>query len=121
AKIKAWHLQGKDKEEPLMQRDDKKLEQAQRHMVRVLGGNDFKLSKIHVVSKSVARAVAVISQYQKENLRKFYRDRKQKPLEQWPKMTHGWQHIPNKHKDSLRPKTINKRNRKLYSTQRFTV
>lgn len=71
AKVKAWHLQGKDEEEPLVQLDDQQLEQAQCHVVKVLGENDFKLSKIDVVSKSMARAVAVISQYQKENLRKF--------------------------------------------------
>ncbi|KFW68222.1 60S ribosomal protein L35, partial [Pygoscelis adeliae] len=111
----------KDEEELLMQLDDQKLEQAQHQMVRVLGENDFKLSKVHVVSKAIARAMAVISQYQKENLRKFYKGRKHKPLEQWPKMTHGWRHMQNKHKDSLRPKTINKRNKKLCPTQRFTV
>lgn len=55
-----------------------------------LGEKYFKLSKIHVVSKSTARAMAVITQYQKENLRKFYKGRKHKRLEQWPKMTHGW-------------------------------
>jgi len=59
-----------------MQLDDQKEEQAQRHVVRVLAENDFKLSKIRVVSTSIARAVAVISQYQKENLRKFYKGRK---------------------------------------------
>ncbi|KFP51825.1 60S ribosomal protein L35, partial [Cathartes aura] len=111
----------KDEEEPLVQLDDQKLEQAQCHVVKVLGENDFKLSKINVVSKSMARAMAVISEYQKENLRKFYKCRKHKHLEQWPKMTHGWRHVQNTHKDSLRPKTINKWNKKLYPTQRFTV
>lgn len=56
----------------LMQLDDQKLEQAECHVVKVLEQNDFKLSKIHGVSKSIARAVAAISQYQKKNSRKFY-------------------------------------------------
>uniref|UniRef100_A0A8C0ED40 Large ribosomal subunit protein uL29 n=1 Tax=Bubo bubo TaxID=30461 RepID=A0A8C0ED40_BUBBB len=60
--------------EPLMQLDDQKLEQAQSHVVRVLVETNFKLSKIHVVFRSIARAMAVVSQYQKENLRKFYKD-----------------------------------------------
>ncbi|KFZ64381.1 60S ribosomal protein L35, partial [Podiceps cristatus] len=114
-------LQGKDDKELLLQLDDQKLEQAQCHVVRVLGENDFKLSKIHVVSKSMARAVAVIGQFQKENWRKFYKGRKHKPLEQWPQMTHGCRHMQNKHKDALRLKTTNKGNKKLYPTQRFTV
>ncbi|XP_009643490.1 60S ribosomal protein L35-like [Egretta garzetta] len=111
AKIKACHLQGKDEEELLMQLDDQKPEQARHHMVRVLGETDFKLFKIDVVSESIARAVAVISQHPKEDLRTFYKGRKNKPLEQWPKMTHGWQHMQSEHKDSLRPKAINKRNK----------
>lgn len=96
----------------LMQLDDQKLEQAECHVVKVLEQNDFKLSKIHGVSKSIARAVSAVSQYQKKNSRKFYEDRKHKPLEQWPKVSHGWSHMQNEHKDSLRPKTINKRNKK---------
>ncbi|XP_075563829.1 large ribosomal subunit protein uL29-like [Pelecanus crispus] len=104
-----------------MQLDDQKLEQPGHHMVRVLGENGFELSKMHAVSKSIARAMAVISQHQKENLRKFCKGRKQKPLEQWPKMTHGWRHMQNEHKDSLKPKAINQRNKKLYPTQMFTV
>uniref|UniRef100_A0A663M090 Large ribosomal subunit protein uL29 n=1 Tax=Athene cunicularia TaxID=194338 RepID=A0A663M090_ATHCN len=59
--------------EPLIQLDDQKLEQAQSHIVRVLGETNFKLSKIQVVFRSVARAMAVVSQCQKENLRKFYK------------------------------------------------
>ncbi|NWW90864.1 RL35 protein, partial [Rhynochetos jubatus] len=114
-------LRGKDEEEPLVQLDDQKLDQAQCYVVKVLGESDFKLCKIDVVSKSTARAVTVISLYQKENLREFYKGRKHKPPEQWPKMAHGWRHTQNEHKDSLRPKTVNKRNKKLYPTQRFTV
>lgn len=95
-----------------MQLGDQKLEQAECHVVKVLEQNDFKLSKIHGVSKSIARAMSTISQYQKKNSRKFYEDRKHKPLEQWPKVSHGWSHMQNEHKDSLRPKTINKRNKK---------
>uniref|UniRef100_A0A8C8ACP1 Uncharacterized protein n=1 Tax=Otus sunia TaxID=257818 RepID=A0A8C8ACP1_9STRI len=65
-----------------MQLDDQKLEQAQSHIVRVLVETSFKLSKIHVVFRSIARAMAVLSHYQKENLKKFYKVRKHKSLEQ---------------------------------------
>lgn len=73
-----------------MQLGNQKLEQAQCHMLTILGKTISNSPRCHVVSESTARAVAVISQYQKENLRKFCKGRKHKPLEQWPKMTHGW-------------------------------
>ncbi|QQP55678.1 60S ribosomal protein L35 [Caligus rogercresseyi] len=46
-----------------------------------------KLSKIRVVRKSIARVYIVMHQKQKENLRKFYRDKKYKPLDLRPKKT----------------------------------
>lgn len=56
------------------------------NMVKVLEETNFKPSKIHMVSKSIARALAVTSQYQQENLRKFYISRKYKPLRSGPRM-----------------------------------
>ncbi|KFQ04191.1 60S ribosomal protein L35, partial [Leptosomus discolor] len=114
-------LQGKDEEEPLTQLNDQKLEQAQCYVMKVLGENYFRLCKTDVVSKSMARAMAVISQYQEENLQKFYKGRKHKPLERWPKTTRCWRCMQNKRKGSLRRRTIKKRNKKLYFPQRFTV
>lgn len=75
-----------------MQLGDQKLEHAQRPVVKVMGESDFQLSKTPVVSKAVARAMAVVYPYQKENLRKFYNGRRYKALEQWPKIAHGWPH-----------------------------
>lgn len=98
-----------------MQLGDQKLEQAQCHVVKVLGQDDFRFSK------SIARAVAAISHYQKKNSRKFYEGRKHNPLEQWPEVSHGWSHMQNEHKDSLSPQNINKRSKKLCPIQRFTV
>ena len=46
-----------------------------------------KLSKIRVVRKSIARVYIVMHQKQKENLRKFYKGKKYKPLDLRPKKT----------------------------------
>lgn len=119
-KIKAKHLQEKDKEELLMQMDGQKLEQAQGHVVKVLGEHYLKLQDrfgLQILSQSCGWT----SQHQKESFRTFYKDRKHKPLEQGPKMAYGWQHTCNEHKGSLRLKTINKRNKKLCQIQTFTV
>merc|ERR1712059_194207 len=45
------------------------------------GGAPSKLSKIKVVRKSIARVLTVISQTQRENLKKFYAAKKYAPLD----------------------------------------
>ncbi|MRA94147.1 50S ribosomal protein L29, partial [Bacillus thuringiensis] len=55
---------------------DLKTELSQLRVAKVTGGVASKLSKIHIVRKSIARVLTVINQTQKENLRKFYRDKK---------------------------------------------
>uniref|UniRef100_A0A2I3H0M8 Large ribosomal subunit protein uL29 n=1 Tax=Nomascus leucogenys TaxID=61853 RepID=A0A2I3H0M8_NOMLE len=72
AKIKARDLRGK-KKELLKQLDDLKVELSQLRVAKVTGGAAFKLSKIRVVRKSIARVLTVINQTQKENLRKSYK------------------------------------------------
>ena len=51
------------------------------------GGAASKLSKIRVIRKSIARVHIVMHQKQKENLRKFYKGKKYKPLDLRPKKT----------------------------------
>uniref|UniRef100_A0A2K5UNC3 Large ribosomal subunit protein uL29 n=1 Tax=Macaca fascicularis TaxID=9541 RepID=A0A2K5UNC3_MACFA len=84
AKIKARDLRGKKKEELLKQLDDLKVELSQLRVAKVTGGAASKLSKIRVVRKSIARVLTVINQTQKENLRKFYKGKKYKPLDLRP-------------------------------------
>uniref|UniRef100_A0A2R9AJY2 Large ribosomal subunit protein uL29 n=1 Tax=Pan paniscus TaxID=9597 RepID=A0A2R9AJY2_PANPA len=81
AKIKARDLHGKKKEELRKQLDDLKVELSQLRVAKVTGGAASKLSKIRVVHKSIAHFLTVINQTQKENLRKFYKGKKYKPLD----------------------------------------
>ncbi|KAM6930959.1 large ribosomal subunit protein uL29 [Xenentodon cancila] len=120
AKIKARDLRGKKKEELLKQLDDLKNELSQLRVAKVTGGAASKLSKIRVVRKSIARVLTVINQTQKENLRKFYKGKKYKPLDLRPKKTRAMRRRLNKHEESLRTK---KQQRKdlLYSMRKFAV
>uniref|UniRef100_A0A2K5YJZ0 Large ribosomal subunit protein uL29 n=1 Tax=Mandrillus leucophaeus TaxID=9568 RepID=A0A2K5YJZ0_MANLE len=68
AKIKARDLCGKKREELLKQLEDLKVELSQLPVTKVTGG-------------------AASSQTQKENLRKFYKGKKFKPLDLRPKKT----------------------------------
>ncbi|XP_075955727.1 large ribosomal subunit protein uL29-like [Anarhichas minor] len=72
-----------------------------------------------VVRKSIARVLTVINQTQ-ENLRKFYKGKKYKPLDLRPKKTRALRRRLNKHEESLRTK---KQQRKdlLYSIRKFAV
>ncbi|KAL3062242.1 hypothetical protein OYC64_002112 [Pagothenia borchgrevinki] len=120
AKIKARDLRGKKKEELLKQLDDLKNELSQLRVAKVTGGAASKLSKIRVVRKSIARVLTVINQTQKENLRKFYKGKKYKPLDLRPKKTRALRRRLNKHEEGLRTK---KQQRKdlLYSVRKFAV
>ena len=54
-----------------------------------------KLSKIRVVRKSIARVYIVMHQKQKENLRKFYKGKKYKPVDLRPKKTRAIRKVFN--------------------------
>lgn len=113
AKIKAWDLRGKKKEELLKQLDDLKVELSQLRVAKVTGGAASKLSKIRVVRKSIARVLTVINQTQKENLRKFYKGKKYKPLDLRPKKTRAMRRRLTKHEEKLKTKK-QQRKEKLY-------
>ncbi|CAL8248987.1 unnamed protein product [Merluccius merluccius] len=120
AKIKARDLRGKKKEELLKQLDDLKNELSQLRVAKVTGGAASKLSKIRVVRKSIARVLTVINQTQKENLRKFYKGKKYKPLDLRPRKTRALRRLLTKQEQSLRTK---KQQRKdlLYAVRKFAV
>merc|ERR1712115_2373 len=86
-KVKAKDLRGKTKEDLLKQLDELKNELQTLRVAKVTGGAAAKLAKIYTVRKSVARVLTVINQKQKENLRRFYRNKKYKPKDLRPKKT----------------------------------
>ena len=120
AKIKARDLCGKKKEELLKQLEDLKVELSQLRMAEVTGGAASKLSQIRVVRKSIARVLTIINQTQKENLRKFYKGKKYKPLDLRPKKTRAMRRRLNKHEENLKTKKQQRKER-LYSLRRYAV
>ncbi|XP_006887508.1 PREDICTED: 60S ribosomal protein L35-like [Elephantulus edwardii] len=92
AKIKARDLRGKKKEELLKQLDDLKVE----------------LSQLRV-----AKA-------QKENLRRYYKGKKYKPLDLRPKKTWAMRRRLNKHEKNLNTKKQERKER-LYSLWKYAV
>merc|ERR1712165_25535 len=90
------------KEELTKQLEDLKTELGSLKVAKVTGGAASKLSKIRVVTKSIARVNIVMHQKQKENLRKFYRGKKYKPLDLRPKKTRAIRRMLTPHKASLK-------------------
>merc|ERR1712170_216252 len=86
-KVKCSELRGKKKEDLVEQLETLKQELGSLKVAKVTGGAASKLSKIRVVRKSIARVNIVINQTTKENLRKFYKNKKYKPLDLRPKKT----------------------------------
>ncbi|XP_031627944.1 60S ribosomal protein L35 [Contarinia nasturtii] len=86
-KVKCSELRTKDKKELTKQLDELKTELLGLRVAKVTGGAASKLSKIRVVRKAIARVNIVMHQKTKENLRKFYRSKKFKPLDLRPKKT----------------------------------
>lgn len=120
AKVKAHELRGKKKEELLKQLDELKQELAVLRVSKVTGGAASKLSKIRVVRKSIARVLTVIHQTQKENLRKFYKGKKYKPLDLRFKKTRAMRRELTKHEKSIRSKKMQRKLR-LFPYRKFAV
>ncbi|KAG5834963.1 hypothetical protein ANANG_G00267100 [Anguilla anguilla] len=116
AKIKARDLVGKKKDELLKQLDDLKEELSQLRVAKVTGV----LPKIRIVRKSIARVLTVINQTQKENLRKFYKGKKYKPLDLRPKKTRAIRRKLNRHEEGLQTKRMQRRAR-LYPIRKYAV
>merc|ERR1712045_38810 len=119
-KIKCSDLRTKKKEELTKQLDDLKTELGSLKVAKVTGGAASKLSKIRVVTKSIARVNIVMHQKQKENLRKLYRGKKYKPLDLRPKKTRAIRRALTPHEKSL--KTLRElRKMRAFPQRKFAV
>ena len=87
AKVKAYELRTKKKDELLKQLEELKNELAQLRVAKVTGGAASKLAKIKVVRKSVARVLTVYNQTQKSKLREVYAGKKFQPKDLRKKQT----------------------------------
>ncbi len=70
--------------------------------------------------KSIARVLTVIHQTQKENLRKFYKNKKYKPIDLRPKKTRAMRRALTKHERSIKTDK-QKRKERLYAMRKFAV
>ncbi|XP_006821294.1 large ribosomal subunit protein uL29-like [Saccoglossus kowalevskii] len=119
-KIKAQELRGKRKEDLIEQLNKLKGELGSLRVTKVTGGAASKLSKIRVVRKGIARILTVINQTQKENLRKFYKGKKYKPLDLRPKKTRAMRRALKPNELKRKTKKLQRRER-LYPMRKYAV
>eukprot|EP00178_Gracilaria_changii_P014297 TRINITY_DN40394_c0_g1_i1.p1 TRINITY_DN40394_c0_g1~~TRINITY_DN40394_c0_g1_i1.p1 ORF type:complete len:124 (-),score=17.48 TRINITY_DN40394_c0_g1_i1:93-464(-) len=120
AKVKAKELRGKKKDELTSQLKDLKTELASLRVAKVTGGAQTKLSKIHTVRKSIARVLTVINQTQKENLRRYYKNRKYKPKDLRPKKTRAMRRQLTPHEKSIKT-SKQLRKERLFPMRKYAV
>ena len=72
------------------------------------------------VRKSIARVLTVINQTQKDNLRKFYKGKKHKPLDLRPKKTRAIRKALSKHELSIKTAKQQARER-AFPSRKFAV
>merc|ERR1712150_151561 len=120
AKVKARELRGKKKEDLQKQLLDLKQELSSLRVAKVTGGTAPKLSKIRVVRKSIARVLTVIHQTQKENLRKFYKNKKYRPKDLRKKQTRAIRRLLTKHEAGAKTKKQQRKER-IYPMRKFAV
>ncbi|ELU10173.1 hypothetical protein CAPTEDRAFT_149132 [Capitella teleta] len=119
-KVKAKELRGKKRDELEKQLTDLKVELSQLRVAKVTGGAASKLSKIRIVRKSIARVMTVINQTQKENLRKFYRDKKYMPKDLRPKKTRAMRRALTPHERSLKTRKQARKD-SLYPLRKYAL
>merc|ERR1712165_515566 len=116
-KVKAKELRGKKKEELMKQLHELKTELSQLRVAKVTGGA---ASKLRTVRKSIARVLTVVHQTQKENLRKFYHNKKYKPKDLRKRKTRAMRRALSTHEASIKT-AKQQRKERIYPMRRFAV
>ncbi|XP_054154442.1 60S ribosomal protein L35-like [Oppia nitens] len=111
SKVKTRDLRGKRRDELAKQLDELKQELANLRVAKVTGGTASKLSKIRVFRKNIARVLTVMGQNQRDNLKKFYKDKSRKPIDLRPKLTRAIRRRLTRHEASIKTRKQSRRER----------
>ncbi len=98
-------LQEKDKKALLKQLTEYKKELSQLRVAQVMSNTASKVGKIGTMRKNIARVLTVLNTKERENLRKFYADKKVTLKSLRPKLTH-------KRRLALKPNEKNRKTRR---------
>lgn len=119
-KLKIKDLRTKRKDELAKQLDDLKLELASLRVAKVTGGIASKLAKIRIFRRDIARIMTVMTENLRENLRKYYKPKKNKPRDLRPKLTRAKRKELTPHEKSLKTRKQRRKNT-FYPQRKFAV
>lgn len=119
-KLKIKDLRTKRKDELAKQLDDLKQELANLRVAKVTGGIASKLAKIRIFRRDIARILTVMSHNQRENLRKYYKEKKFKPRDLRPKLTRAKRKELTPHEKSLKTRK-QRRKSTFYPERKFAL
>ncbi|CEF60983.1 60S ribosomal protein L35 [Strongyloides ratti] len=100
--IRASELRTKKKDELMKSLVEQKATLASLRVSQVTGGAASKLSKIRVVRKNIARILTILSQTERQELRKYYKGKKFLPTELRAKKTRAMRKGLTKHEQNLK-------------------
>merc|ERR1711893_412672 len=110
--FRAKNIRGSTPAELQTKLDDFRQELANLRVASVTQSGAGKLGKIRETRKNIAKVLTVMNQIQKEQLQKFYRGKKVKPVDLKPRKTRAMRKALNKHEESLKNlKTIRRERR----------
>ena len=88
SKIKAKDLrEGKNRKELLEQLEELKKELITLKVSKATGNTGNKPAKIKIIRRSIARILTVLNSKERHELKKYYSQKKYKPLDMRPKLT----------------------------------
>ncbi|OQR70864.1 60S ribosomal protein L35-like [Tropilaelaps mercedesae] len=108
-KLRSAELRGMKKEELDKKLDELKLELANLRISKVAGALAPKVAKIGVVRKNIARLLTIMSEMKRENLVKFYRNKKRVPLDLRLKRTRAQRRALTAHEKSRKTRKQHRR------------
>merc|ERR1711881_471155 len=87
AKLRVSELRGQSKDDLTKKLGELRQELATLRVAKVTAQSASKLGKINVVRKEIAKVMTAINQAQKAELHKYYRGKKNKPVDLKPRKT----------------------------------
>ena len=104
SKTKTKDIKAKDRNDLLSQLENLKKELITLKVSKATGSAGSKPAKIKIIRRSIARILTVLNSKERQELRKYYKNRKYKPLDMRPKLTRAIRR--NLSKSEKRKKTL---------------
>ncbi|XP_003740397.1 60S ribosomal protein L35 [Galendromus occidentalis] len=119
-KLRAAELRGMKKEDLEKKLDELKSELSNLRNAKVTGANASKVAKIRMTRKNISRLLTIMTEVQRENLVKFYRNKKRVPLDLRLKRTRAQRRALTPYEQSIKSRK-QRRREATYPRRKYAV